>query len=238
MKRLYNFGFATAQNLPQLNEETTTKIPFEIRISGNGLNKSFSARIVGFSDRLNTILVPDNFIKHTNMKYGSGETLVSRLIITTPDPSSVELLNYLDSKDYDFNQDKLSNSKAKQLLTATISIVISIGIIFSILSTWVYILSHRLLIQKNNSKIKNLKLIGYSSNQIMRNFNILSIIGATLSYILSVGIFFAVSKIIILRIRFISDQQQMHIPILFGLIFIIFLTIFDLYQIRKSIKKI
>ena len=59
---LYNFGFAAAQGMPKISEGMAGMIPLQFTISGNGLSQSFSGRIVGFSARVNTILVPDEFM--------------------------------------------------------------------------------------------------------------------------------------------------------------------------------
>ena len=55
---LYNFGFAPSQGLPQFTPNTISKVSMDVNISGNGLRKTFQGRIIGFSDRINSILVP------------------------------------------------------------------------------------------------------------------------------------------------------------------------------------
>ena len=55
---LYNFGFAQTKGLPQLSEGVSQSISFDIELSGSGRTEHFKGHVVGFSDRLNTVLVP------------------------------------------------------------------------------------------------------------------------------------------------------------------------------------
>ena len=70
---LYNFGFAQSRNLPQLSEGVLGLVNVDIHISGNGKSRSFKGNIVGFSNRLNTILVPDRFMQWANGEFGNRE---------------------------------------------------------------------------------------------------------------------------------------------------------------------
>ena len=59
---LYNFGFAQSRSLPQLSEGVMGMVNLDIRITGVGRTENFKGKIVGFSNRLNTILVPETFM--------------------------------------------------------------------------------------------------------------------------------------------------------------------------------
>ena len=56
------------------------------------------------------------------------------------------------------------------LLKVSISIIVFIGIIFSLLSLIILTLSIYLLLQKNIDKLENLVLIGYSPRQVARPY--------------------------------------------------------------------
>ena len=70
---LYNFGFAKSRSLPQLSEGMLGMVALDVRISGRGQVKLLKGRIVGFSNRLNTILVPESFIDWGNRLYGEDK---------------------------------------------------------------------------------------------------------------------------------------------------------------------
>ncbi len=64
---LYNFGFAPSYALPQLSAESFDLVTFRLDVSepGRGRRRSerFIGRIVGFTDRLNSPLVPESFLE-------------------------------------------------------------------------------------------------------------------------------------------------------------------------------
>lgn len=183
---LYNFGFATTQNLPQVSEKSASLVSFKVKISGNGKSKNFSARIIGFSDRINTILVPEEFIKWGNKNYGlDKEPRPSRLIVVANDPSDPELFSFFKENNYDVNKSELSNSKALMFLRIVISIILTIGLIITILAFWLMLTAILLLLQRNKAHIIKLKIIGYSIEQIAKPYYLISIVFYALICLLS-----------------------------------------------------
>ena len=66
---LYNFGFAQSRNLPKLSEGVMGLIQMDINMRGNGHVEQYKGNIVGFSNRLNTILVPQSFMEWANQNF-------------------------------------------------------------------------------------------------------------------------------------------------------------------------
>ena len=68
---LYNFGFAGTVGMSQLSEQTISSVPLLLRIRPDNGQPDFeiTANIVGFSNRLNTILVPQQFMDWSNRKF-------------------------------------------------------------------------------------------------------------------------------------------------------------------------
>ena len=58
---LYNFGFAQSRSLPKLSEGLMSLIQMDIMMRGNGRVEQYKGNIVGFSNRLNTILEHETF---------------------------------------------------------------------------------------------------------------------------------------------------------------------------------
>ena len=168
---LYNFGFAASQGLPQVSEGIISKVPIEFTLRGNGHNDTMKGRIVGFSNRLNTIVVPQEFMKWSNERYGSGlERNPSRLILEVNSPGDVKMQNYLDDHGYQVAGEKMQQGKAQYFLTLVVSIVIVVGIIISLLAFFVLMLSIYLLLQKNTKKLQDMLLLGYSPSEVARPY--------------------------------------------------------------------
>ena len=171
---LYNFGFAATQGLPRISEGQMGMIPLSFTFSGNGLNEAMPGRIVGFSNRLNTVIVPDEFMHWANKRYGDGDvTHPLRLIIEVNSPGDVAIEDYMAQHHYDVAGDKMNSSKANYFLTVIVSIVIAVGVVISLLSFFVLMLSIYLLLQKNTRRLQDLLLLGYSPAQVSKPYMLL-----------------------------------------------------------------
>lgn len=164
---LYNFGFAAAQGMPQVSEGMIGMIPLTFTFTGDGKSEVIPGRIVGFSSRLNTIIVPEDFMKWSNSRYSNGvKQQPSRLIVEVNTPGDVKIQNYMDAHNYEIAGDKMDSSKANYFLTVMISIVIAVGVIISLLSFFVLMLSIYLLLQKNTKKLQDLLMLGYTPSEV------------------------------------------------------------------------
>ena len=93
---LYNFGFATSRKMPSISSGTVQMVRFDLNIAGNGTVEKFEGGIVGFSNRINTILVPEEFMTWANSRFAPDKrVLPARLIVeisNITDPSNSYLL--------------------------------------------------------------------------------------------------------------------------------------------------
>lgn len=182
---LYNFGFAQSRNLPQLSEGVMGMVNLDIRIMGNGQAARMRGNIVGFSNRLNTILVPESFIEWANGKYGTGERVEpSRLIVEVNNPTDDRIARYFDSKGYETEGNQLDAGKTAWFLKVITGIVLSVGLLISAFSFYILMLSIYLLLQKNTTKLENLLLIGYSPARVARPYQLLTVVLNLLVYAL------------------------------------------------------
>lgn len=170
---LYNFGFALPQGLPQLSEDMIGSVPLRLIISGkNGRSEMFDASVVGFSSRLNTIAVPENFINWANERFSdnnSDET--ARLIIKLDRLNSGNYENFLKERNYEIAGDKDGDSKISEFLGLISGITAATGFIISILAFFILLLSISLLLQKSRIMLNNLMLLGYSPKFIGLYYN-------------------------------------------------------------------
>lgn len=175
--RLYNFGFAQSRNLPKISEGMTKAIKLNIQLRGNGKMEQFAGKIAGFSDRLNTILVPDRFMKWANGQFApSASQKPSRLIAEITNPADQEMTQFFLQKGYETEDGKLNAGKTAWFLNLAVSLVAGIGVLICLLSLYILMLSIFLLLQKNNDKLRNLLLLGYRVSQVARPYQQLTVI--------------------------------------------------------------
>ncbi len=185
---LYNFGFAQSRSLPKLSERLMSMIQMDIMMRGNGRVEQYKGNIVGFSNRLNTILVPQSFMDWANKSFApEKEAQPSRIIVEVKNPTDTAISDYFQHKNYETEGDNLDAGKTTYFLRLVTGIVMGVGLFISILSFYILMLSIFLLLQKNTVKLENLLLIGYSPNRVALPYNILTVSLNLLVLVLSVG---------------------------------------------------
>lgn len=164
---LYNFGFATAKGLPKLSEDVAGVLNINIDIAGHGSHDTYLGFIAGFSDRLNTILVPQSFMDYANRLYGTmPHPSSSRLILEVADPSDEALALMLRDKGYDITEGDDGSGRLAFFLRVVVGLVISVGLLISALAFFIFVLSVYLLLEKNMQKLENLTLLGYPPHRV------------------------------------------------------------------------
>lgn len=174
---LYNFGFSQTQGLPNITEDMIKRVEISLHIRGNGNYGEYVGYVVGFSDRLNTILVPMSFMSWANDYYSTDAANdATRLILEVKNPSAPEVVSYMKEHNLVAEDKPSESSKALFLLQVCISIIVCIGIIFSLLSIIILTLSIYLLLQKNIAKLENLVLIGYTPFYVSMPYILLTVV--------------------------------------------------------------
>ena len=174
--KMYNFGFAQTHSLPKISDGLVGMIDFKIFIHGNGHRDEFKGKVIGFSNRLNTILVPQKFMDWSNGYYAPGQKSdPTRLIVEVGNPADDNITKYLDKKGFEVESDKLQAEKTTYFLKMIVSLVMVIGLVISLLSFYILMLSIYLLVQKNSSKLENLLFIGYSPAKVALPYQTLTI---------------------------------------------------------------
>ncbi len=240
---LYNFGYAQSHGLPKVSEGILGAVKLKIKIEGNGHFDEYNGRIVGFSSRLNTILVPESFMKWSNGYYSSSSGLadVTRVIMKVDNPTDENLTNYIRDNNLETDKDKLDASKTTYLLKVVVGVVMSVGLIICVLAFYILMLSVFLLVQKNSTKLENLLLLGYTPFRVALPYQLLTI-GLNVSVLV-------ISFIIMLIVRnlylvmfesFYPDfsAPSVTVSLYFGVLLLIVVSILNVITIRRKILSI
>ena len=183
---LYNFGFATSRGLPTISEGTVKKIGIQLYLQGQKGRRQMLGRVVGFSRRLNTILVPQQFMETMNNELAADivpvqgaddnvKTGPSRIAVRVKNLADENIAKYLQEHHYDLEGNDADASRAATFFRILIVIVFIIGLVICALSFYLLLLSIFLLMQKHTEKIDNLLLIGHSQNDVARPFYLLAL---------------------------------------------------------------
>ena len=240
---LYNFGFAQSRSLPQLSEGVMNLINLEVRISGEGRQNSYKGKIAGFSNRLNTILVPESFMVWANANYSDGSAYKepSRLIVEVGNPTDDRIARFFKEHGYETEDDKLDAGKTTWFLKVVVGIVLAVGLIISILSFYILMLSIYLLLQKNSTKLENLLLIGYGPNRVALPYQILTIGLNACVLVLAIGVVLYVRTLymdVVVQMFPSLAEGNVWLMMLIGILLFLGVSFFNVVAVKKKVASI
>ncbi|MCX6136452.1 MAG: hypothetical protein NTV54_03030, partial [Ignavibacteriales bacterium] len=158
---LYNFGFAAGHNMPQISRQSIGLVDFDLTLRAPGKTFSTRAHIAGFSDRINSVLVPAEFMNWANENFGvPGKFRPARLIVKTKDPADDRLIRYVRERGLQTNAERLRSGKVRILLELALSATALIGGIIVLLAALVLVLYFQIMILRSDSEITLLSHLG------------------------------------------------------------------------------
>ena len=184
---LYNFGFAASAGLPQMSEGLMSGIPLTLTLTSDDGSRrlDFHGRVAGYSNRLNTILVPQEFMDWSNARLSGGkEKNPSRMIVEVSRPGDVAIKDYLADHDYEVAGDKSATS-ASFLLRVVVGIVLAIGVVITLLSFFILLLSISLLMEKNRGKLHSLLQLGYDLGAVEAPYRKIVVVASAAAWLLA-----------------------------------------------------
>ncbi len=167
---LYNTVFAPSKDLPQFSEKSISAVLIQLECyAPDGTAKIFKASVVGLSNRINSVLVPESFLTWANKTLGSNTNInPSRIFIKTTDANNSELLNFLQQKNYNINKDKTKFGRVKQLLQAIVSGLSGFGVLIILLAMLLFSFYLQLMIARSKDNLQLLLTLGYSPNWLSK----------------------------------------------------------------------
>lgn len=237
---LYNFGFAEARSMPKISEGLASMVGMDITIIGNNQTHQFKGSIVGFSNRINTILVPESFMTWANQQYGNKTGVnPARLILEVSNIADPEIATFFKSRGYEVEGENQAVGRMAFFMRLIVGIVVGVGILICALSFAILVLSIYLLLEKNMKKLQNLRLLGYSKSAVSRSYEYLSV---GINFVVLIG---SISIVAIMRTYYTdtiktvwNDFEQTSIlrVSMIGIIIFLLLSILNVVIIRRKIK--
>ncbi|MEQ6124246.1 ABC transporter permease [Pseudotenacibaculum sp. MALMAid0570] len=237
---LYNFGFAESQGLPVVSKNTISQIEFHIEISGNSKSQLYSSKIVGFSNKINSILVPQDFMLWANNEFGELKAQkTSRVLVEFNDPSDEGILKYFNDHNYTINKENLEFGKLFFFFKSALIFVFIIAIIIIILSVAFILMSLNLIIHKNKDLILNLYHIGYNHKKIAKFYQIIISSTTFLAIVVAIIVSSSIRNSYLKEFQnFFDFSLQSNRIVLFGAVIMLILILLYNLLLTKNIKKI
>lgn len=236
----YNFQFSFSQNLPQLTQQVVKMIIFKVNIYGpNGLI-TFNGKVVGFSDRISSLLVPQEFMNWGNSSFGKNQDAKSsRVIIRTKDPGNPQLVQYLREKSLATDADKTRFSRYRQVVDIVVNISWGTGAVMLLFALLIFTLFIQLTIASCKDEIILLITLGASPKQLrrflMKQFFPVNILIVILSLGVIAGLQFFVHNRLTAANIYVSRWPSVYTVLTAALVLLI-IWVVNRTSIRKYIK--
>lgn len=239
---MYNFGFAQSHNLPKISEGLMGMISMDIFVHGNGREDHFVGKVIGFSSRLNSIVVPEAFVTWANATYAPGQQGdPTRMIMQVKNPTDDHIAKYCRKHSLEIEDDKLDVEKTTWFLKIIVSMVMIVGLVISVLSFYILMLSIYLLVQKNTTKLENLLLIGYSPQRVAMPYQLLTI-GLNAAVLILVWIILFVVRLYYMNMLLLLypglDGGSMLPSIIVGLVLFVLVSVLNVLAVKNKVMSV
>lgn len=181
--------FMSASGIPQVSEDLAKDIKFKLRISNDSKKDFVAARIVGFTNEIPSLLVPESFMKFANEKYSNGkDSKITNVMISSKEGEFGKMEKFLEERGLESRKSQVVIGKLKSIVSTLFLVLLVISVVTVLVSSLVLIQYMQLLIATNQYQIRTLLRLGYKPIRIILmftkylglTFGIVSIIAFTL----------------------------------------------------------
>jgi len=163
--------FMSASGIPQISDELAMQVKFKLRIS-NGVSQEWvDSKIIGFTNEIPALLVPEEFMTYANAKFTDGTTgKITQLMIAGKEGQFGKLEAYMDDHGLESRNSQVVVSRLKSIVGTLFGVISGISIIAVLLSGLVLIQYLQLLMAQNKYEIRTLLRLGYAPNVLISSF--------------------------------------------------------------------
>ena len=239
---MYNFGFAQKHSLPKISDGLVGMIDLRIFVHGNGHRDEYKGKVIGFSNRLNTIIVPQSFMEWSNARYAPAATSApTRLILEVVNPADENIAKYIERKGYEVEDNNLAAEKTTYFLKLVVVMVMAVGLVISFLSFYILMLSIYLLVQKNTSKLENLLLIGYNPSEAALPYQALTVCLNAVVLFIALAVLYGIRRtymdVIVTLFPSLPDGS-LRSSLVLGLLLFVVVSLLNIVIIRRKMLRI
>jgi hypothetical protein len=163
--------FMSASNIPQISDDLAMDIRFKFTISNQTKKVWVDARIIGFTNEVSSILVPESFMNYGNQQFSLGvEKKITQLMISGKKNEFGKVEALLKQKGLESKNAQMVAGRLKSVIGTLLLVVMGISVIAVFLSGLVLIQYMQLLMSKNEYEVRTLMRIGYSPQILIHRF--------------------------------------------------------------------
>ncbi len=236
---LYNIGFSQGIGTPRVSEGVVKSVAIDIVITDkNGKNHRFKGRVVDFSNRINSILAPKEFVQWANNTLaGSDDSSPRRLIAKINPAMSSTIESYIEEQGYELEGKMFNAEGVNTVLGLVVTALLIIGVVITILSLSLLLLTFYLIIERGREKIAALLLIGYPTTEVIKPYTIVANRLITVSFAVAITLSAIIRHLYIRSLESRLDFTTSYINIIIPLTVLIVLFVTIIIVVKRMVHK-
>lgn len=163
--------FMSASGIPQISDELALDINFKLRISNGQKEEWVDSKIIGFTNEIPALLVPEEFMNYANANFSDGsEANITQVMIAGKEGEFGKLEAYMDEHGLESRNAQVVVSRLKSIVGTLFGVISGISVIAVLLSGLVLIQYLQLLMTHNKYEIRTLLRLGFAPKELINAF--------------------------------------------------------------------
>lgn len=190
--------FMSAQGMSQVSDDLVKQINCEFKLSYEGKSEAFNCRVVGFTNQVSSILVPNAFMEYGSTNFSDGTPQkITQILISGKENEFGLVEDMLEERGLESRNSQMVVGRLKSIVGTLFIVIMFISIIAVLVSGLVLIQYMQLLMSRNAYEVRTLMRIGYHPKRIIRKF--------FLYFVRIFGIITAIGFGVFIGLKFILD---------------------------------
>lgn len=233
--------FMSSSGIPQISDDIAKTLSFELVLSKNMSQQRFKAKIIGFTNEVSSILVPEKFMEYGNENFSlTNKSNITQLILKGKEGKFGLVEEFLNKNHLESNHNHLISGRLKSIISMLLSSFLVLSLVTVFISGLLMIQYVQLIIGYSSDQIKTLLKIGYSIAKVSRS---LFVYFVTLMFIICICSFFVFvifrkiieNQLIVSGVK-LQFSVSSYVIISCLLVFIVF-SIFGYISTKKAVTK-
>ena len=165
--------FMSASGIPQVSDDLAMGIKFKFKLwnSEKQIEERVDAKIIGFTNEVSSLLVPESFMKYGNNMYSDGSDQKITQIMISGEESQFGLVeDLLTKRGLESKNSQMMIGRLKSVVGTLILVVLGVSIIAVFVSGLVLIQYMQLLMSRNLYEVRTLMRMGYHPSELIKAF--------------------------------------------------------------------
>ena len=164
--------FMSASGIPQVSEELAKDIRFRFTLKSHTNKEWIDARIIGFTNEVSSILVPESFMNYGKLHYGeASQDKITQVMLQSKDGEFGKVEQFMRERGLESKNAQVLIGRLKSVVGTLFFVILCIAAVAVFLAGLVLIQYMQLLFSKNRYEISTLIRLGYTHESISKTFS-------------------------------------------------------------------